>query len=386
MRIPKGIIYANFAPYDNAGNILDFLVDNFLFVAHFSFQFHNLSNKTQENVLTIYKKGEQAYHISFFNLRVTESLLFLFLPISGSLFLIQLVWFIFLLRIRGNKFDYFFSVNALTAWFGNLLRSLGVVKETVYWVWDYYPLKATSLQEKIIRFIYWYVDSNSSKNSTKTVFLHPKLREIREEITDNKQMLKKQIVPIGTSMINASNNAKYPLIVGYLGVIKKTQGIDILLDTFQDLLKKFPKLTIEIIGSGPEEQKLRKRAKVFGRKIKFYGYIESLFIVQTIMTRWSIGVATYLPVPDNPAYFTDPSKIKTYLSASVPVILTDVSPFNEEVTKSKAGVVISYSKDEFIKAVNTILGAQTLFSQNARKLAKKYDYKKIYRQFFTDNS
>src|SRR3989338_1213607 len=133
MIIQKGLIYANFAPYDNAGNILDFLVDNFLFVAHFSFQFHNLSNKPKTNILTIYKKGVLAYRIAFFNPNVPESLLYFFLPITGSLFIIQLIWFIFLLRIRGNKFDYFFSVNALTAWLGNLLRSLGVVRETVFW-------------------------------------------------------------------------------------------------------------------------------------------------------------------------------------------------------------------------------------------------------------
>lgn len=383
MKISKGVIYANFAPYDNAGNILDFLVDNFLFVAHFSFQFHNLSNKTPENVLTIYKKGRQAYRISFFNLKVPESLLFLFLPITGSLFLIQLIWFIFLLRIRGNRFDYFFSVNALTAWLGNLLRSLGVVKETVYWVWDYYPLEAKSLQEKIMRYLYWYVDTDSSKKSTNTFFLHSKLKEIRGRISGDKSILKKLIIPIGTSVIEMNIKNKDIPIIGYLGVIKKTQGIDILFDTLPKLLKEYPNLMVEIIGSGPEEKTLKKKSEAFSNRIKFYGYLESLTEIQSIMAKWSIGIATYIPMSDNPAYFTDPSKIKTYLSVAVPVILTDVTPFYKEIDKSRAGVVINYSQYEFIKAVKTILDSQVKFSKNALNLAKKYDYRKIYRNFFT---
>ncbi len=382
MRITKGIIYANFAPYDNAGNILDFLVNNFLFVAHFSFQFHNLSNKAPGNILTIYKKGVLSYRIPFFNLRVPESFLFLFLPITGSLFLVQLVWFIFLLRIRGTKFDYFFSVNALTAWLGNLLKSVGVVKETIYWVWDYYPLEAKSLQEKIIRYLYWYVDTDSAKKSTKTFFLHSRLKQLRIRISGNKYISKKSIIPIGTSSNLVTIKQKLTPIIGYLGVLKKTQGIEILFESFPQLLKQYPNLKVEIIGSGPEEKNLRRKAATFGDKIKFYGFLESLSEIQRLMTKWSVGIATYVPVSDNPAYFTDPSKIKTYLGAAVPVISTIVTPFSKQIEKSKAGFVINYTQEEFVKAVKEILDSQTKFSKNALMLAGKYDYKKIYKRFF----
>ena len=259
------------------------------------------------------------------------------------------------------------------------------MKKTIYWVWDYYPLKAKSLQEKIMRYIYWYVDTDSSKKSTATFFLHSKLRELRNRISGNRQILKDLIIPIGTNAIDVGIKTKLIPIIGYLGVIKKTQGINILFDSLPKLLKEYPKLKVEIIGSGPEEKALKKSAKPFADRIKFYGYLESLSKVQDIMTKWSIGIATYIPMPDNPAYFTDPSKIKTYLSAAVPVISTDVTPFCKEINKSKAGVIISYSKNEFIKAVKTILDSEVTYSKNALNLAKKYDYKKIYRNFFTDS-
>lgn len=382
MRIKKGIIYVNFVPYDNAGNILDYLVDNFLFVAHFSFQFHKIGTKNQNNTLTIYKGGKLAYKIFFLNLNLPESVIYIFIPITGALFLLQLTFYIILLRFRGDKFDYFFSVNAIMAWMGNVLRFLGIVKETIYWVWDYYPLKEDSTIIRIVRALYWYVDNESSKYSTRTFFLHKNLKQLREKF--NKiQYSKSSIIPIGTNVRSVKAIKKMVPIIGYLGVIKKTQGVDILFEVLPKLLKKFPNLKAEIIGSGPEEERLKKMARKFPEIVKFYGFIESLSEIQDIMQKWSIGLATYLHTPGNPAYFNDPSKIKTYLSVGVPVISTNVTAFSKEIKKSDAGIVINYTKKEFIEAVKKLLRHQKIFTSNALRLAKRYDYRKIYKFFET---
>lgn len=383
MRIPKAIIYANFAPYDNAGNILDFLIDNFLFVAHFSFQFHKLGKAKQKNILSIYKRGQQAYRLTFFNLNIPESLLYFLLPITGTLFLLQLIWWIFLLRIRGNKFDYFFSVNALTAWLGIILKKIGVVNETIYWIWDYYPTQGYSLEVKIMRSLYWYFDKFGAQESTHTFFLSAKLQEIRKEFglfTENKFH---PIIPIGTNVKSIKLIKKSTPTIGYLGVIKQSQGLDLLVDTLPKILKIFPNFKIEIVGSGPYEDKLKKGLKYYQKIVKFYGYIESLEAITEIMKKWSIGIATYTPTTNNPAYFADPSKIKTYLGVGVPVICTNVTPFSNEIIKGKAGFVVDYyDKAGFIKSVEKLIKSQTKYSKNAFKLARKYNYKRIYKNFF----
>lgn len=382
MRIKKGIIYANFVPYDNAGNILDYLVDNFLFVAHFSFQFHKIGIKNQDNTLTIYKRGKLARKMAFLNLNLPESLIYTLIPITSILFLLQLSFFVVLLRLRGNKFDYFFSVNAILSCMGNFLRSLGIVKETIYWVWDYYPLRETSAIIKIVRTFYWYLDNEGVKNSSRTFFLHKNLMKLREKFNGIRYP-NSSIIPIGTNVRNIRITKKVVPIIGYLGVVKKTQGVDILFDALPKLLKEFPSLKVEIIGSGPEEERLKKIACKFPKTVKFYGFIESSSEVLDIMQRWSVGLATYLHTPDNPAYFTDPSKIKAYLNVGVPVISTTVTTFSKELNETGAGIVINYTKKEFIEAVRKLLRHQQIFSNNALRLAKRYDYRKIYKFFET---
>lgn len=381
MKINKSIIYANFAPYDNAGNILDYLVENFLFVAHFSLQFHKVGAKNESNTLTIYKKGVLAYKISFLNLDLPEFLIYIFIPITGTLFLLQLAFYIILLRLKGNRFHYFFSVNAILSWLGNFLRSIGIVKETIYWVWDYYPLKGNSAIIGIIRALYWYFDNEVAKHSTRTFFLHNNLKELKEKFNKIKYP-NCSIVPIGTNIKDVKVTKKTVFIIGYLGVIKKTQGVDIIFEALPELLKKIPNLKIEIIGSGPEAERLKKIAKKYPKIVKFYGFVESLSKVHDILENWSIGMATYLHTPSNPAYFTDPSKIKTYLSAGVPVILTNVTPFCKEVEASNSGLMINGSKQEFIEAVIKIAHHQHKYSKNAFDLAKKYHYKRIYPRLF----
>ena len=53
-KIDSSVIYVNFAPYENAGGILDFFKDNFKYVALFSFNFHHLGKKGKYNKLKIY--------------------------------------------------------------------------------------------------------------------------------------------------------------------------------------------------------------------------------------------------------------------------------------------------------------------------------------------
>ncbi|MBI2018531.1 glycosyltransferase [Candidatus Daviesbacteria bacterium] len=387
MRIPKAIIYANFAPYDNAGNILDFFVENFLFVAHFSFQFHKLGKAKQKNTLTIYKRGQQAYRLTFFNLSVPESLLYFLLPITGTLFLLQLLWWIFLLRIRGNKFDYFFSVNALTAWLGIILKKIGIVNETIFWIWDYYPTQGNSLEVKIMRSLYWHLDKFGAQESTHTFFLSAKLQKIRKKFGLFPENKSHPVIPIGANVKPIKLMRKSIPTIGYLGVIKQSQGLDLLVDTLPKILKNLPDLKIEIVGSGPYEDKLKKRLKYYQKIVKFYGYIESLEKVTKIMKKWSIGVATYTPTTNNPAYFADPSKIKTYLSVGVPVICTNVTPFSNEINKSKAGIVVDYhDKANFIRSVGNLIKFQTKYSKSALKLARKYNYKRIYKNFFKNQN
>ena len=154
----QSIIYVNFAPYENAGRILDFLNEQFSLVILFSFDFHKLNNKSQSNKITIFKNGEETKSFLLFKLPTPEILLFITLPFIALVIFLNILWYSFKFRREYGKFNYYLTVNAFTAWIGNLLRNFKLVKKTIFWVWDYYPPGSEDWRIRLARWAYWRFD------------------------------------------------------------------------------------------------------------------------------------------------------------------------------------------------------------------------------------
>ncbi len=378
----KSIIYVNFAPYDNAGRILDYLKEQFPIVILFSFDFHRLNKRSQSNYLKIFQNGRKIQETKLFKLPTPEAILFISLPFITVLIGIQMLWHILKLKRRLGQFDIYLTVNAFTAWIGNILRSLGIVQRTIFWVWDYYPPGFPNWNIRLARWTYWKFDKISSISSDSTIFLNKRLIELRQQIGVLSTKKNYPIVPIGTNIGSISFAKKH--IIGHLGVLKRSQGLDLLFDNLETLTRRIPDLKIEIIGSGPDENHFKSRVKS-SQQVKFFGFVKNDNSVEKIIRNWSLGVATYIPDTSNAAYWTDPSKIKAYISQGVPVITTSITPFSQEIKKSGAGAVIDYfDRQQFINAVITILKKQKQFKQRAFLLAQEYFYQKLYPKLFTN--
>lgn len=382
MRETKSIIYLNFAPYENAGRILDFLVETFPLVVLFSFNFHKLNNKSQSNYIRIYRDGKKAKQIKLFKLPTPEALLFITLPLIMILIAIQTIWHLVRLKMHYGRFDLYLTVNAFTAWIGNILRSFRIVSKTIFWVWDYYPPGYPDWRIRIARWGYWQFDRWSSRTSSSVIFLNKRLVELRQNIGVLPKDKSYSIVPIGTNP-GRIRKTKQP-IIGHLGVLKQSQGLDLVFDTLDTLTKEIPTLNVEIIGSGPDEAHFKARAKQF-RNVRFFGFVSKEDKVDDIIRAWKVGIATYIPDKSSPAYWTDPSKIKAYLGQGVPVITTAIAPFSKEIKRFEAGAVVNYHKPrEFIEAVKMLCRNQDKFKDNVYQLAKKYYYKDLYPKLFKE--
>lgn len=379
MKQKKSIIYVNFAPYENTGRILDFLIENFSLVVLFSFDFHKLKNY-RSNLIKIFCDGKEIQEIKLFKLPTPEFLLFATLPLIAFIIALQTFWHIMHFKKIYGKFHIYLTVNAFSAWIGNILRDLKFIDKTIFWVWDYYPPGYPDLKIKIARWAYWKFDRLSTKSSNSIIFLNERLIELRKQIDVLSKNKSYKIIPIGTNP--QKNFFNRNIILGHLGVLKRSQGLDLLFDNLQTLSKNISNLKIEIIGSGPDEQYFKSRARNFSN-VRFYGFVENENKVDKIIKNWSIGIATYVPDISNGSYWTDPSKIKFYISQSVPVISTSITGFSEEIEKYNAGVVVDYyNPEDFAKAVYKILNKEKLFRQNAYRLALKYYYKIIYPKLF----
>lgn len=385
MNKTKTIVYINFTPYENSGNILDYILEDFQNVIVFSLKFHSLSGDVHTNQIQIFKKGGLVKTYKLFQLPVPRSVLFLLLPIRSLLLLLQIVAYVVLLKIKFKKIDYYFTVNAFTAWIGIILKKLGAVSKTIFWVWDYYPPIHEDKIVMFMRWVYWQFDK-ASTNSDKVIFLNERLESLRRDIGILPNYKKYSIIPIGTNPINkkaVKESKKVKLI--FLGVLKKSQGIEIVFKTGNELIKKFKNVELHIVGSGPDEEYFKKLAKKSNLPTTFYGYINENEKINEILSGSNIGIACYIPDPSNVSYYGDPSKIKLYLSYGLPVITTNVFEFSNKIKEEKAGIILDYNnQNEFIEAISKILKGESLFSKNALTLSRKYYYKKIYKKLFSD--
>lgn len=381
-RQPKTIIYVNYSPYENSGKILTFLLDNFENVYLFSLGFYSLKNKKKYNKLLIYQKGNLKKEHTLLQIPMPVKLFFILLPFRSIITLAQIIFYSLWLRSRYGNIELYFTVNAFTAWIGSILKKMHIVDKTIFWVWDYYPPIHENKIIMLMRYIYWQFDKISSY-SNRVAFVNSRLLDLRKDIGIYQITAKHPIVPIGTDKLSYKQNKNFQtLTFGFIGVLKKSQGFDIVFKNADALSKKFSDVSYEVIGSGPDEEYFKKIAKKYSIKTTFYGYLEGESF-NDVLKKCTIGIATYIPDASNVSHYGDPGKIKRYLSLGIPVIATNVLEFSKEIKKSKAGIIIDYNNPgAFIDAVNNIMTEYAEYSKNAYKLSQKYYYKKIYPQMF----
>lgn len=384
MLMNKTIIYVNFSPYENAGRILDYLLENFENILLFSFNFHKLGKGQEPSKLKIFKKGELKKEYALYQMFVPRSLGFFFLPLRSFIIFLQILRHTLRLKKDYDNYHIYFTVNAFTAWVGNILKKLGLVEKTIFWVWDYYPPLHEDKIVMFMRWLYWQFDKIGT-SSDRVVFLNKRLESLRKDIGILPKKANYPIVSIGTKPIVGIKRSKYQRTVtlGFLGVLKKSQGLDLIFNNARGIHQLFPNLKLQIIGSGPDKAYFKRKAKKNPIPTVFHGFLPTEKQVKKVLSGCDIGLAPFIPEEGNVSYYGDPSKIKVYLSYGLPVITTDVYIFSREIAKEKAGVIIDYYQPEgVIKAISEILGNYEQYQKRAVKLAKKFYYKEIYPEIF----
>lgn len=377
----RSVIYVNFAPYENTGNIRDYLLETHELTAVFIFNFHRLTKLDQPSTLTVYRRGRPIYRTRLFQTPTMPSLAFILLPVRSLVIFAQIIFHTLRLRCKGYMFDDFFTVNAFIAWTGIILKKLGLVRRTLFWVWDYYPPIHKSKMVMFMRWMYWQFDKPATYGSDKTIYLNNKMVDIRKKLGVLRRDTHPVIVPIGTNPIKRTLRHN-PFSFIFLGVMKKSQGLDLWFESLPYLRKLSDAFTLHIVGGGPDEEYFKDRARSAVFPVFFHGYQSNDRVVDTLIGRGGIGIATYVPDPSNVSYWGDPSKIKRYISTGIPVITTDVFEFSGNITRSNSGIVIAYNPAEFARAVKTIIHNYLYYQSNAEKLSRKHRYEVIYKKMF----
>jgi glycosyltransferase involved in cell wall biosynthesis len=129
--------------------------------------------------------------------------------------------------------------------------------------------------------------------------------------------------------------------VVFVGHLVERQGVESLLEALAALADGGG-VTAEIVGTGPLEAPLRARATELGLEgtVTFHGYVDDHRDVESILARCSVAVAPYRRSGVSFTRHADPGKLKAYLAAGLPIVLTDVPPNAGELARDAGAEVV----------------------------------------------
>ena len=356
--------------YDLRDYLLKLGIQELLFIAHpLLYLKENFKNSSRYE---LYKKGKLVKSKIAFHWILPEPLLYV------KDFLYTILWCMTL----NGKYDIFFGYGNLNAFSGHVLKLLNRADKVIYYVIDYIPGR---FHNKLLNGIYHRIERLCAENCDWTWNLSPRMIEGRTKRW-NMDFPNQQVVPHGVNVarikrVSFDKINKREIL--YMGTLLEKQGIQLAIESLPYILKKIPNIRFTIIGKGPYENQLKKLVHTLSleKYVEFLGYIPSHKNLENRIAKAAIAIALYTRQYDDFSYFADPGKIKNYLGAGVPVIMTDVPYVARQVKDAKCGFIIEYRKEELASALINFFSNEKLMKDcriNAVKFAKKYDWNLVF--------
>lgn len=298
---------------------------------------------------------------------------------SQILFYILDIFLTFYFVIRAKtKFDLCVALDNLNTISILPFRKLGLIKKLVFYTIDYSPLR---FENKLLNKVYHLIDRIACYNSDKIWILSERMIEARKiNKVDSRKSALHILLPMGANLsrvkiLPLKKINRYDIV--YVGHLLEKQGVQLVLEALPKIISKIPNLRFIVIGQGEYEQKLRsltKKLKI-SNHVVFKGFVKDHKLVENILCRSAVGVAPYVPSPNNYTFYTDPGKPKLYLGCGLPVVITDVPASARVIQKKQAGIIIDYNIESLERALLFLLtdGNYEKYRANAIKLSKEYD-------------
>lgn len=298
------------------------------------------------------------------------------------LYLKDFFYTIFWCMTISRKYDIFFGVDNLNAFSGCVLRLLKRVERVIYYVIDYVPQRFTN---KSLNEIYHRIEKFSAQHCDWTWNLSPRMIEARRKKW-HRDFPHQLVVWHGVNFARIKRVPFEEINKGeilYMGTLLKKQGVQLVIESLPYIIKKAPMVRLTIIGQGPYEAELKKLVQKLNleKYVEFLGYIPNHRKVEDRIARAAIAVALYDRKYDDFSYYTDPGKIKIYLGAGVPVVMTDVPYVAREVEKARCGFIVEYKRGKLVNTLLKFFSNKKImrdYRLNALKFAKKYDWNSVF--------
>lgn len=274
---------------------------------------------------------------------------------------------------RGRDFNYYFGFDSLACIAGLWAKPFVKINHFIGYNADYSTLRFDS---RFLNAIYLWADRYSMARVDKIWCVTERIAAIRRRQRPNPANV--IVVPNGVYVKSVRTKGTHDKGLVFIGNLAKEKGLDLLIEA----LAKVPKVRLTIYGDGGERQDLEKLTAKRGliERVTFAGQTDNQTILN-LLADYQAGVALY-QASQSYVYYSDPLKVKEYLAAGLPVIITRVPEIADIIEQEKAGVVIE-SPDQFALAISQVVARRATISQQALALAKRYDWDSLLASAFS---
>ncbi len=164
-------------------------------------------------------------------------------------------------------------------------------------------------------------------------------------------------------------NQSLKVVVGTVSRLDKEKGIDILLKTAPEILKKYPNIIFNIVGKGKQEKALKELAEklALGDSVKFLGFRKSVEVLKTFdilvlpsLKRESLGII-----------------LLEALSCGVPVVASQIGGTKEIIAGNEVGFLVPPNdlvalENAIIKLVSDVNLRKKMAVQGRKLIEEKF--------------
>ncbi len=283
-----------------------------------------------------------------------------------------------------DKFDLFVGVDPLNSFMGIILKKINKIEKLIFYTIDYVPKR---FDNTILNNIYHWLDKLAVVNADEIWNVSPRIAEARRMLHASEESdYKQKVVPIGVwfdrvKRLPFDRVKKHQIL--FVGHLLEKQGVQLVLDTLPEIINFIPDIHFLVVGGGEYEGVLRAMVAKLNLEdyVTFTGWIRDRSKLDQIMADSAIAIAMYNKEKDDFTYYADPTKLKDYLSAGLPIILTDLPHNAREIKERRCGVMIDYDKKEFAQAVISLMQDESklkTYRDNAREYARQFDWDLIF--------
>jgi glycosyltransferase involved in cell wall biosynthesis len=286
---------------------------------------------------------------------------------------------------RVPRADGWFAFNNLLCARGLLERRLGRTQTVTYWAVDFVPdrfgsrTRLTQIYDGLDRYCCGQAD------------LRIELSQAALEGRDERHALgpaagaPRHIAPIGAWLdrvpISREDGYRHRRVV-FIGHLVERMGGDTVVAAAAALAEQGVDVTFDIAGRGPLEDSLRAQVAALGLedRVRFHGFISDHRELERLLANAAVALAPYSTRVESFTRFADPSKLKSYMAAGLPILMTSVPPNADELVREAGAEVLPDTPSAFASAIDSLLASPERWvarRQAALTYVQRYDWNKI---------